>query len=732
MALAATTAASSEDARQQRGGAQGRGQAAASRATATTIAAAKAQIALAEDTILYYRQFPRSLDNRPGDEAYLFGQLKSLQPEIRVAAARAIGRLETPTNVRFLTPLLRDADATVRSAAARAIAQALHKVKDPIVMDARAALTTAIAAEPVMAPRSDSALDDMLETLGGLLDDHALEDIETILVSHIGHAGSVGAYLGLEALTRHYTRAFHDATVAQMRGDARGGVLLAAESLVNIKDKDLATANALVSYRCKGDTAPQPSECGWEFRRLGVLMINPADSAFFLALDTAAHDSAYQVRWETLQPLLRAVPSVGSCQPLVNAFDDPAAPVVIRAIDLVRPSCVESAEIAGRLRQLANGLLEAEAAPPWQVGAHALIALAKLSPEQARQVMKDAAFSHPAWQVRAAAATVAAILKDEDTALRLTQDRDPNVRNEALIALRTLKSPRLFDAAMRMLADATVRSAARDMQLIRTAADSLKGTFSPVLKASASKQLMNVLDALTQDGKDTSRDGRLAILERLTELVSDDADTVTRFEAAWTGYLSDFDPQIASAAADLLLKVTGTRPDPTPAARPPEQPSLADLTNLFLSARPGAAMPTARTRPAIVMDNGDTITLTYHVDEAPIAVARFQALVASRYYNGLTFHRVVPGFVIQGGSPDANEYQGADRFARDELGLPHVRGAVGLSTRGLDTADMQIFIDLVDVRRLDHEYTVFASVTNFGAEGPIDRVLEGARIRTVR
>ena len=92
---------------------------------------------------------------------------------------------------------------------------------------------------------------------------------------------------------------------------------------------------------------------------------------------------------------------------------------------------------------------------------------------------------------------------------------------------------------------------------------------------------------------------------------------------------------------------------------------------------------------------------------------RFARLAESGYYNGLTFHRVVPNFVIQGGSPGANEYVGDAAFMRDEVGTwPHVRGAVGISTRGHDTGDAQIFVDLVDNPRLDHQYTVFAQVLN--------------------
>ena len=71
----------------------------------------------------------------------------------------------------------------------------------------------------------------------------------------------------------------------------------------------------------------------------------------------------------------------------------------------------------------------------------------------------------------------------------------------------------------------------------------------------------------------------------------------------------------------------------------------------------------------------------------------------------------MPNFVIQGGGPNANEYCGDCPFARDEVGLvQHERGTVGISTRGRDTGDSQIFINLVDTPRLDHDYTVFAYV----------------------
>jgi cyclophilin family peptidyl-prolyl cis-trans isomerase len=104
--------------------------------------------------------------------------------------------------------------------------------------------------------------------------------------------------------------------------------------------------------------------------------------------------------------------------------------------------------------------------------------------------------------------------------------------------------------------------------------------------------------------------------------------------------------------------------------------------------------------------------------------ARILALAQSGYYDGLVWHRVEPDFVVQGGGLGANEYAGNPRFLRDELGtVPHVRGTVGMSTRGHDTGDAQWFFNLRDNRRLDRDYTLFAEVVE-GID-VVDGILEG-------
>jgi cyclophilin family peptidyl-prolyl cis-trans isomerase len=127
-----------------------------------------------------------------------------------------------------------------------------------------------------------------------------------------------------------------------------------------------------------------------------------------------------------------------------------------------------------------------------------------------------------------------------------------------------------------------------------------------------------------------------------------------------------------------------------------------------------------------------TIVLYLLSDDAPVTVATFVALAERGAFNGLTWHRIVPNFVVQGGSPGADEYDGiTPTFLRDEVGFArHARGTFGISTRGRDTGDGQLFINLVDNFRLDHDYTVFATMLK--GFDVMDRVQEGDVIESIR
>jgi cyclophilin family peptidyl-prolyl cis-trans isomerase len=131
------------------------------------------------------------------------------------------------------------------------------------------------------------------------------------------------------------------------------------------------------------------------------------------------------------------------------------------------------------------------------------------------------------------------------------------------------------------------------------------------------------------------------------------------------------------------------------------------------------------------MESGIEFAITLDPVRAPLMSTRFLRLANRHYYDGLTFHRVVSNFIIQGGSPGANEYAGDGPYVKDEISArSHVRGTVGLSTRGRDTGDAQLFVNLVDNPRLDFDYTIFGAVRPEHIPR-LQRIHEGDRIVNV-
>ncbi len=126
-------------------------------------------------------------------------------------------------------------------------------------------------------------------------------------------------------------------------------------------------------------------------------------------------------------------------------------------------------------------------------------------------------------------------------------------------------------------------------------------------------------------------------------------------------------------------------------------------------AEPKGPLPKA----VIQTDQGD-IAIELYEDDAPNTVANFISLAEKGFYDGLKFHRIVPGFVIQGGDPEGTGRGGPGYTIKDEVnGRTHVEGAVAMAkTMRPDTAGSQFYICLARTPHLDKDYTVFGRVTS--------------------
>jgi len=117
---------------------------------------------------------------------------------------------------------------------------------------------------------------------------------------------------------------------------------------------------------------------------------------------------------------------------------------------------------------------------------------------------------------------------------------------------------------------------------------------------------------------------------------------------------------------------------------------------------------------ATLRTNHGDIAIELFPAEAPLAVNSFLFLAGEGYYDGVTFHRVVPGFVIQGGDPTGTGRGGPGYSFRDELeaGRRYSRGTVAMANAGPNTNGSQFFICLGDLAKLPNKYTIFGQVTS--------------------
>jgi peptidyl-prolyl cis-trans isomerase B (cyclophilin B) len=120
----------------------------------------------------------------------------------------------------------------------------------------------------------------------------------------------------------------------------------------------------------------------------------------------------------------------------------------------------------------------------------------------------------------------------------------------------------------------------------------------------------------------------------------------------------------------------------------------------------------------IEMENGKEILIELYPEKAPITVANFEKLVKQGFYDGLIFHRVIKGFMIQGGDPEGTGMGGSDEkikgeFARNGVNndLKHTRGVISMARSMMpNSASSQFFIMHEDAPHLDGDYAAFGKV----------------------
>ena len=608
---------------------------------------------------------------------------------IRAMSVRALGRLENPTLASTIEGLLSDPAPEVRIEAANALAQAYFgangsKALHPLMT--RADVEVEVATKAAIAKSIGRLqLNNELQAL-------AAESLLQMSYTDGGDApGEVmeGVALGIDALARSTRgsivqgrvmrrldelRMYLDGTVTRTH-QARVRAL-AINVLGSAAQLDLEQIR--IALRDESD-AVKAAGARW----IGTL---PRGAIQGEGLRQVMFSRSVPAQVEGLRFLLNQPRTPQTCAYLKQGARVPAGGAVIPlslrvlSIDGLAEPCPDS--IAQRTVLLAASSPSQLDSIDWQPASHALVALAQISPDAAANVLGVHAMS-PERFVRAYAARAAGIIGERTVLSALLQDPIPNVRTEALRGLAKLDDQALDAAAINQLV-------VEDPQLIMAATAVLEGSTDP----RAAPALADALDRMSKEGRETFRDARRALLERLEEL--GDSGLSERL----LPYLSDYDQLVAQDASRVLESWNGGAyfPNPTP-KRALALPTIEQLREMAVSI------------VVLYMQRGGEIHIELHPYVSTANTWRFFTQVREGYFDGLTFHRWSPNFVIQGGSPNANEYYGSGPFSRDEVGMHHWQGTVGISTRGHDTGDGQIFVNLLDNARLDHQYTIVGTVT---------------------
>jgi len=376
---------------------------------------------------------------------------------------------------------------------------------------------------------------------------------------------------------------------------------------------------------------------------------------------------------------------------LRRLLDDPRAGVRISAFEVAGSFLLDQA-LADRLAARVH-----DAGSPRARGL-ALVALAEGGDARAEALaLEAAAAGDPAMRTRAAEA--AGMLGADHLLRKLVVDPHAAVRAEALsVVLAVEDDPRAEPWARRALGDPDpgVRTVA-----LEWAAEHPRIS-PPVLMAATA-------------GSDRQGAAAMAAVQALGAralAVAQDREAVARALETLAGgrWFA-----LRRAALAALATFDGEVPRAGPASHKP----VATYRDVVAQ--------TARPRWVEIETERGSFELRLDCREAPMTCLGFLQLVAQGYYDGLTWHRVVPDFVVQGGDPRGDGRGGPGYQLRDEPNLlRYQRGVIGMARAGPDTAGSQFFITLSAQPHLDGDYTAFGMVVR--GMDVLDRLIQGDSI----
>jgi cyclophilin family peptidyl-prolyl cis-trans isomerase/HEAT repeat protein len=635
-------------------------------------------------------------DNRQWNAATMEKFLTDADPRIRARAALAAGRIGEESEIPRLAELLsKDTAESVAATAAFAIGE-IESVKGADL------LLQALSESKSKEVRA-SAIEG-LGKIGAALPETAAEDRKRIGVAIIDALKEQG--------DPNFTRR---ALTAALRAKPEGAAAAVA--------KFLSSTDPRVKQDALNTLARLRAEVSLD--QVRNILENDTDP---LSRANAARVLGAAGDYESVEALVKAITApdlrtrVAAIRALASLAQSRSGPALIQRGKELRqaepPPLNELREIATALGRTLVSSKDAEAiallSSMRKTGPEVEIALARIAPQE---YVNDPVVKSPSedWQQLSAIA--------QGLGEIATLEKIPAaVKAQALAIVRPLaQSARTPERAMYDVLQAV--KAFKPADLAAIARDRLKAP--DVITRAAAAEILSELPpsaettaalsaAMPVALRDQQNDAALAIIGAL-EKTKEDAATGPLLSAGMTG------DHLVRRRALAALKGRVGMSAPT-FGRVNSRNTPEDYARV-------AARDGKRPKATITTDKG-VITIELNPSEAPLTVDTFIKLAQAGYFNSLTFHRVVPNFVIQGGDPRGDGNGGPGYTIRCEINtLPYEPGAVGMALSGKDTGGSQFFITHSPQPHLDGGYTVFARVAS--GQDVVDKIERGHKILTV-
>lgn len=634
--------------------------------------------------------------------------LKDADALVRAQAAFSCGSVQDTSHVRPLLDLLTDGNYRVRSAAAFALGQ-LNPVVDSLQREA----ISQVLARRLGLERNIPVLLRVIEALG-----------------KIGSASSLS--LVVAAGESSPTLAIKGEAVLSVGRYAYRGIVSKAATAFAVRCLSLKSADevwkagyALMRITDAGLLAPYEEEMlraasGVHadlrmFIATSLGRLSSSRKAMNALLSLVRADRDWRVRVNAVRALARADTAFYPRMmiTLLRAASDSNEHVALSALTTIGELRLRTSSFAAECRKVLIEQING-AAKSQRRKRGAAIALGRIFDEEAYLVLNEHHRLGNLTDESFAAALAFTPTSDAvQHLLSFFNSGVPRLQLTALAALRTVSArlPRSFgmlDEIRQAFVEAVQSS---DVAMLSTAAEALadsqlRGDDSAFLLVNALRRLKSPDDV----------EAMVAIMKSLATMKAIGA------VAPLESYLYDPHPTVEAAARAALRTITGKKYETI--ARSTVPPAHTNFDWELLES--------IRRNPYVtVQTTKGTFTVRLLPDEAPFTCINFASLIEKKFFDGLTFHRVVPNFVIQGGDPRGDGWGGPGYSIRSEFGFEHyTRGTVGVASAGKDTEGCQWFVTHCNTPHLDGRYTIFGKVIS-GME-VVDAIEVGDTIQAMR